>query len=376
MKKTMVKVFAFVMCLCMIGSAFVGCGKKGEYFVIGATGPLTGDASSYGQSVREGALVAIDEINAAGGLNGIQFKLEMMDDQALADKVTTAYDSLLAAGMHASIGSVTTGSCLQFAELSKKDNVFFITPSASAAEVIKESNGYRVCFGDPDQGTISAEQLSSYNKVGVIYNTSDSYSNGIYAAFSEKMTELGKTFVTTSFTDESKTTFATQVTKLKNEGCDVVFLPIYYQEAWLILQEIDTQGYQPEVFGCDGMDGLVKHVAESPKKDLINGVRYITPFDASSSDAKVSAFVTAYKAKWDGKTPDQFAADGYDAVMVIYEAMKKAGVSDTSISASDLCAKLQTVLNGEFTYVGATGSMTWDASGAPNKKPQIVVLGK
>ena len=377
MKKTVVKVFAFVMCLCMVGAAFIGCGKKEATYVIGATGPLTGDASSYGQSVQKGALVAIDEINAAGGLNGVKFVLEMIDDEAEASKVTTAYDTLVSKGMVASIGSVTTGACLQFASLSKNDNLFFITPSASAEDVIKGSNAYRICFGDPDQGVISADELvkEGYKKIGVVYNTDDAYSSGIYNAFKGRMDEKGVSLVTTSFTSANKTTFAQQINTLKSEGCDVVFLPIYYQEAFLIIKEAADQKFETSFFGCDGLDGLEKYAKEAGKEDLIAGARYITPFDANSTEAKTAAFVAAYKAKYNGETPDQFAADGYDAVMVVYEAMKKAGVDDPKITASALCDKITAVLNGDFTFVGATGSMTWDETGAPNKAPNIVVLG-
>lgn len=376
--KKIVKVFAFVMCLCMIGSAFIGCAKKEATYVIGCTGPLTGDASSYGNSVQKGALVAIDEINAAGGLNGVKFTFEMIDDEAEASKVTTGYDTLISKGMVASIGSVTTGACLQFASLSKNDNLFFITPSASAEKVIEGSNAYRVCFGDPDQGVISADQLvkEGYKKIGVVYNSDDAYSSGIYDAFKGQMDTKGVSLVVTSFTSANKTTFAQQVTKLKEEGCDVVFLPIYYQEAFLIIKEASDQKFETSFFGCDGLDGIEKYAKEAGKESLIAGTRYITPFDANSTDAKVSAFVTAYKAKYGGETPDQFAADGYDAVMVIFEAMKKAGVNDPKITASDLCGKITTVLNGDFTYTGATGSMKWASTGAPDKAPNIVELGK
>ncbi len=373
MKKTFTKALVLVMCLCMLGCSFIGCAKRNTY-VIGATGPLTGENSSYGISVQNGAKLAIDEINAAGGLNGVKFSFVMMDDEAKADKVNSAYDSLIKKGMQVSIGSVTSGACIQFASLSKADNLFFITPSASTAKVIEESNAYRVCFGDPDQGVLAADELAkTYTNIGVIYNSSDSYSSGIYEAFDARMKELNKTFTKTSFTNDSKTTFSTQISTLKSAGCDVLFLPIYYQEAWLIIQEAANQNFTTKIFGCDGLDGIVKYAEDSGKTSLLSGVKYLTPFDAASKDEKVSAFVTAYKNKYN-ETPDQFAADGYDAVMVIYEAMKKAGIDDVKISASDLCNKITPIISGDFTYVGATGSMTWDSTGAPTKSPTIITI--
>lgn len=375
MKKVVLKTFAVVMCLAMVACVFAGCGKKHTAYVIGATGPLTGDAASYGISVKNGAELAIDQINEAGGLNGVKFEFEMMDDVADAKNVTAAYDSLVKKGMQISIGSITSGACEQFANLSKDDNLFFMTPSASAASCIKASNAYRICFGDPDQGVLSAQELTkTYSKIGVIYNSDDPYSSGIFSAFKDEMGKLDKAFVEAPFTNDSKNVFTTQLQKLKGEGCDVVFLPIYYQEASLIIKEAKTLSYTADIFGCDGLDGIVKYLAEDAEgSELIKGVRYLTPFDVNSTDEKVSAFVSAYKDKY-GVEPDQFAADGYDAIMVIYEAMKKAGVDNVNISMSELCDKVKEVINGDFTYVGATGSMTWNAAGEPTKAPQIVTI--
>ena len=373
MKKTFSKVLALVMCALFVVSAFVGCGKKVDTFVIGATGPLSGDNASYGTSVQKGAALAIEEINAAGGLNGIKFSLEMIDDEAKPDKVTAAYDTLIEKGMKVSIGSVTSGACAQFASLSKEDNIFFMTPSASAEGCIANTNGYRICFGDPDQGYLAAEELvkAGYTNIGVIYMSDDSYSSGIFEAFKSKMAELEKTFTEKSFTESTKTNFTQQITDLKAQGCDVVFLPIYYQPAWLIIQEADKLSYDVDFFGCDGLDGIYDY---SEKSELVKGVKYLTPFDVNSTDTQVSDFVKAYEAKYNEK-PDQFAADGYDAVMVIYKAMKAAGVDSLDITASDLCDKIRAVLNGDFKFEGATGDITWAETGAPTKSPIVITIG-
>jgi len=244
--------------------------------------------------------------------------------------------------MIVSTGSVTSGACAQFASLSKSDNVFFMTPSASAEGCIANDNGYRICFGDPDQGYIAAEELvkAGYTNIGVIYRSDDSYSSGIYEAFEAKMADLGKTYTVKSFTESTSSNFTQQITDLKAQGCDVVFLPIYYQPAWLIIQEANNLGFDVDFFGCDGLDGIYGYANES---ELLNGVKYLTPFDVESTDATVSAFVAAFEAKY-GEKPDQFAADGYDAVKVIYEAMKKAGVDSLDITASDLCDKIKAVI--------------------------------
>lgn len=371
MKKTFFKALVLMMCALLCATAFVGCSQKNETYVIGCTGPLSGDAASYGISVKRGAELAVKEINEKGGLNGVMFSFEMYDDEAKAEKVTDGYNALLSKGMKVAIGSVTSGACLTFAEQSKEDNLFFITPSASADDAIKNSNAYRICFGDPDQGKYAADALAAdYTKIGVIYNNDDAYSTGLLGGFEAQMAALNKSdaYVKKAFTDSTKTSFGTQVSDLKAAGCDVIFLPIYYQEAFLIMTEAATQSYDVDFYGCDGMDGIVKHAGDAGK-DKIAGLRYLAPIDVNSTDAKIKNFVDAYKAAYDNEVPDQFAADGYDAVYVIYEAMKAAQVNDVDIDASALCDKITAVLQGDFEYVGVTGTMTWDNNGAAVKKP-------
>lgn len=274
--------------------------------------------------------------------------------------------------MQASIGSVTSGSCDSFASKADEDQIFAITPSASAANVIENRNTvFRVCFGDPDQGYLAAEELASnYEKIGAIYDTSDAYSSGIYEAFAEKMKELGVEFDTQTFDAENKKDFSTQVEALKDH--DVIFLPIYYTEAGTIAKTAAAKGCDALLFGCDGLDGIAGQLDAS----VTSEIRYITPFDASSTMETTSRFVSAYEAAY-GATPDQFAADGYDAVMTIYEAMKKADVKDPTISAQELAKILvSTITADDFVFTGATGEMTWDESGACAKVPQIVVLNK
>ncbi|MBS7361040.1 MAG: ABC transporter substrate-binding protein [Oscillospiraceae bacterium] len=375
----MKKVLAFVLALALAVCGLTACSAKkndgytseNTEYVIGATGPLTGDASSYGISVQQGAQLAIEEINAAGGLNGVNFRLDMRDDKADAGEAQRAYLSLYEAGMQVSLGSVTSASCEAFGTKAAEDGLFFITPSASAASVIETGDtAFRVCFGDPDQGTLAAEELTSkYKKIGAIYDTSDPYSSGIYDAFKAKMAELNVSYIEQSFDKENKRDFSTQVAALKD--CDVIFLPIYYTEAGLIEKTCAAKGCDAVIFGCDGLDGVATQIDASVK----NKVKYITPFDVNSTDAQVSKFVSAYKAKYN-TLPDQFAADGYDAVYVIYNAMKKAGVNDVKIDAASLGEiMVETVTASDFSYQGVTGKMTWDASGACNKVPVIVELG-
>ena len=402
--KKFAKVIALVLCFAMI-ACFAACGNKtegtenkdttaaegetkapaadadfdltktGEYtadnkaIVIGCTGPLTGDASSYGISVQGGATIAVEEINAKGGL---QLALNMKDDEAAADKATTGYNSLYEEGMQASIGSVTSGSCLAFATAAAEDGVFFITPSASAADVIEASDkGFRICFGDPQQGTLAAQELTkTYKNIGAIYDNSDAYSAGIFEAFEAEMKNLNVEYKVESFDAENKLDFSTQINNLKD--CDVIFLPIYYTEASLIAKAATAAGCEAVLFGCDGLDGVAAMVDSS----VANEISYITPFDAKSEDEKVVAFVKAYEDKY-GTTPDQFAADGYDAIYVIYNALVELGVDNTTVDPAELGAALTSVLtNGSFEYTGVTGTMSWEATGSCVKSLNIVTVEK
>ena len=374
--KTSMKIVAMLMAAMMLACLFTACGKDtnsgDKTFLLGCTGPLTGDASSYGISVKNGAQLAVDEVNAAGGVNGIKFTFDMKDDKATAEDAATGYDALMDAGMQISLGSVTSGSCESFASKSVADNLFFMTPSASAANVIaNRPNAFRVCFGDPDQGTLAAKELSAkYEKIGAIYDNSDPYSKGIFEAFDAEMKTLNKEFSTQTFDQETKKDFSTQVEALKD--CDVIFLPIYYTEAGLIAKTCAAKSCDALLYGCDGLDGVVDQIDDT----VTNEIKYITPFDVNSSDTKVSSFVTKYKEAF-GAAPDQFAADAYDAVYAIAEAMKAANITDASISASDLCEAVKTAItSSSFQLQVVTGTMTWDASGACNKEPQVVDIKK
>ena len=372
MKKTVLKLISIGMCLIFALGIFAACGNKNDgTYVIGCTGPLTGSAASYGLSVKKGAELAVEEINALD--TEIKFTFLMEDDEAKAEKVTAAYANLLSKGMVASIGSVT----ITFAEESAKDNLFFITPSASADDAIANSNGYRICFGDPDQGMYAAKALAAqYTKIGVIYNTEDAYSAGLLVGFENEMKAQGKTdaYVSKSFNESTKTNFQGQVSELKEAGCDVIFLPIYYQEASLIIAEVNKQNFDVDFYGCDGMDGIVKHNAnDATLSEQIKGLRYLAPIDVNSTDSNIKSFVDAYKTKYN-ETPDQFAADAYDAVYVIYYAMVEAEINDTEIDPSDLCDALTAVLQDGFEYKGVTGTMTWDKNGAAVKQPVTVEI--
>ena len=359
-----------VACLGSCGSVF-----KSETINIGATGPLSGAYASYGTSVKNGAELAVEEINKKGGL---QFSFDMKDDEGDGEKAQNGFNSLYEAGMQVSIGAVTSGACEAFAASAVEKKTFVLTPSASDAKVItKGDNIFRVCFGDPQQGTIAADELAKkYGKIGVIYDSGIDYSKGIYQAFEAEMTQKGKTKGTDYFVypcTEDTMDFSTHINGLKSAGCEVIFLPIYYQAAGLVAKAAAAAGFNVPIYGADGLDGIKDQIDSS----VTASISYITPFDVNSTDAKVSAFVAAYREKY-GTDPDQFAADGYDAIMIIYEAITAAGVTDTTISAADLSDKLTAMLtSASFSYTGLTGTdMRWTKEGSCEKAPMVVEVSR
>ena len=342
---------------------------------IGLTGPLTGGASEYGLAVRGGMEIAVAEINAKGGLQ-IEFKAE--DDEADgSDKAVSAYNSLKDWGMQILAGAVTTGSSLAIAAETVNDQIFMLTPSASAVDVaMTGSNVYQMCFTDPNQGASAAELMAQKwpdATIGVIYDSSDAYSTGIVDGFLSKAAELSLNVAVdnAAFTADNKADLSTQVTPCKDAGCDIVFLPFYYTEASQVLTYANTIGYAPTFFGCDGMDGIL--AVEGFDTSLAEGLVLMTPFDANATDDATVSFVEQFKANNDGKVPNQFAADGYDVIYALYNACVAAGI-DGSTPAAEACEKLQAQF-ADMTVDGLTGKgMTWDENGMISKAPAAVVV--
>lgn len=343
-------------------------------FYIGGSGPVTGGAALYGLAVKNGGQIAVDEINAAGGINGYQVKWLYEDDEHDAEKALNAYNTLKDQGLQIMVGTVTTGPCLAVVEETADDNMFQITPSATAKEVTTNDNVFRMCFSDPAQGAKSAQYIGEHGlaaKVGVIYDSSDAYSQGIYEAFDSNAADYGIEIVAAeAFTADSKTDFKTQIQKMKDAGAELVFLPFYYTEAALVLQQSKELNYEPIFFGCDGMDGILN--LENFDTSLAEGLMLLTPFAADATDDLTVNFVTTYKDQY-GDTPIQFAADSYDCVYAIKEAIELAGVTP-DMSTSDICEALKTAMT-EIDFDGLTGDgIKFGADGEPDKAPKAVVI--
>ena len=341
-------------------------------FALGVSGPLTGGAAVYGNAVANGAQIAVDEINALGG---IQFTLEAQDDEADGEKAINAYNTLLDDGMQVLVGPVTSGAGIAVAAQAYADRVFCLTPSGSSTDVIDgNDNMFQVCFTDPNQGKASADYMAENFagcKVAVIYRNDDAYSQGIHDSFVAECAEVGVEVVDDeTFTDATSTDFSVQLTAAQAAGADMIFLPIYYTPASVILKQAADMGYAPTFFGVDGMDGIL--TLEGFDTSLAEGVMLLTPFSADAADDLTQNFVAKYQDAY-GEVPNQFAADAYDAVYIIKAALEAAGCT-ADMSPEDICEALIPVMT-ELSVDGVTGAgMTWDASGAVSKGPMAVVI--
>ena len=371
----MKKFFCMMMAVLMV-LAMTACGgektptpnqDETETIRIGGIGPLSGGYANYGFSVKNGAQLAVDEINAAGGINGKQVELSFQDSQADPESAVNAYGKLMDWGMQVSLGGVLSGETASIVAAAREDNIMLITPSGSADKCIDgNSRAFRVCFYDSFQGAAAAQYIKNNNMVdtvGILYQSDIDYSVGLYNAFVEECGKSGITIAETqTFTDATKTDFSTQINALVNSGVKLVFIPFYAEEASTFLTQARGK-FADDVyfFGADGLDGILGKVEQDPT--IANNVLMLTPFAADDPAENVQAFVKAYQTAYNA-TPDQFAADAYDAVYVIKAAVEKAGTTDGDAMAAAMAS---------LEVAGVTGTMTWNADGNTNKNASAIL---
>ena len=350
-------------------------GEASGTFTVGVIGPLTGGAAIYGTAVANAAQIAVEEINALGG--PVQFNLISEDDTNDAETAVNAYNSLMDDGMQILLGTVTTTPALAVVPYTYDERVFTLTPSGSGDDVIEgNDNVFQVCFTDSNQGTRSAQYIDEHfeaPQIAIIYRNDDAYSQGIRDNFVAEAEVRGMSIVYEgTFTEASQTDFSNQLTSAQSAGADMIFLPIYYEPASVILTQANAMGYAPTFFGVDGMDGIL--TVEGFDTSLAEGVYLLTPFSADAQDEATQAFVAEYQERF-GSIPNQFAADAYDGIYIIYEAIQAAGVT-ADMSNEELCDALISAM-GQLSVVGLTSAgseMTWDENGAVNKDPAAVVI--
>ncbi len=383
------KMLSLALCGAMVATMFAGCGDNsastgssenvdtsGELtWKIGGIGPTTGGAAQYGQGVMNAIQIAVDEVNAAGGINGYQVAFNFQDDEADPQKAVNAYNTLKDWGMQILEGTVTSGACAAVSAETYNDRIFQLTPSASSTSVTEgHDNTFQICFSDPNQGTVSADYIAENglgNKIGIIYDSSDPYSTGVYQNFATEAANVGLEIVATeAFTADSKTDFTTQLQKCKDAEADLLFLPFYYTEGSIVLTQANKMGYEPTMFGVDGFDGLLG--VENFDVSLAEGVYLLTPFAADAEDEATQSFVSKYEEQYGG-TPNQFAADAYDGIYILKEALESANLTPEA-SNEEICEALIAAIQ-EVNYNGLTGEgMTWNAAGEVSKSPKAVII--
>lgn len=342
---------------------------------IGGIGPMTGPASAYGSAVMNAIQIAVDEVNEEGGINGYQVEFNPQDDEHDAEKSVNAYNTLKDWGMQLLIGTVTTAPCQAVGPVAAEDNLFMITPSASAVDCISYGdNEFRMCFTDPAQGSASAQyigtNMTDITKVAVIYDSSDVYSSGIYATFkAEAENQPFEIVAESAFTADSKTDFSAQIQAAKDAEAQLVFMPFYYNEASIVFTQAASMDFKPVWFGVDGMDGILS--VEGFDTSLAEGVILLTPFSADAEDDLTKNFVSKYNELY-GETPNQFAADGYDCVYALKAALEQCGATPDQ-EFTEISDTLKTAFT-EITLEGLTGTATWTADGEVSKTPNAVVI--
>mgnify|MGYP004529758243 FL=1 len=393
MKKLVSLVMVFAMCACLLA----GCGSSSSApaatdapaasdssadtaasagtFKFGGVGPLTGAAAIYGQAVKNGGQIAVDEINAAGGINGALIEYKFEDDVNDGETSVNAYNNLYDWGMQVLAGPVTTGPSISVAAKVNEDRVFMLTPSASSPDVTADKdNVFQMCFTDPNQGTGSATYIATNmpeSKIAIIYQNDDAYSQGIRDTFVTEGSAKGLEVVYEgTFTKDTMTDFSVQLTGAQAAGADLVFLPIYYQPASVILTQANAMGYAPTFFGVDGMDGIL--TLDNFDLSLAEDVMVLTPFSADAQDERTQNFVSEYVERY-GETPNQFAADQYDVIYALKQALETAGCTP-DMSAEEICDALVATFP-TMTFDGLTGTgMTWNVNGEVSKLPSAVVI--
>ena len=373
------KLASIALATAMVVALLAACGNGSgsgddEVFRIGAIGPTTGGAALFGQAVQNGATLAVEEINAAGGINGFQVELNFQDDEHNAEISVNAYNALMDWGMQILLGPVTSTPAIAVNEEAYQDNVFMLTPSATAIQAIAPPNAFRVCFSDPMQGTVSARYIDKTGigeRIAVLYDSSDAYSSGIFEFFMAEAEVLGLNVVSVeAFTEANRTDFSVQLQLAMEADADLLFLPFYYQEAALVLHQAREMGFSPTFFSCDGMDGILD--VDGFDASLADGVKFLAPFAATNEDPATQNFVAAFQERFDA-TPNQFAANAYDAIFVMKAAIEHAGVTP-DMSASDIGDALIAAMQ-EITVNGVTlYDATWGADGEVNREPMVIEI--
>jgi len=356
-------VLIIIITLFIMSMTFADSDRESDTVAIGAVFPLSGPIAYYGNESRDGALLAIEEINAAGGLLGKQLTLISEDDEGNAEKSVNAFTRLTTRNnVSFIIGSSASGATLAMAGLAQSNRILLISPSATNVDVTKVGDYiFRTCYIDPFQGIIGAN--FAYNtlrsrRAAVLYNTGD-YSTGLADSFKRQFRALGGQVVADETYQLSNTNFNAQVTRIRAANPDVVFLPNYYNDVALQAKQLRDQGITCALVGGDGWDSLTDNAGS----EVLNGY-WATGFATDTTDPRGVAFIRAYERRFNKET-SQFAALGYDSMMLIADAIRTAGTFDTTVVKGAMAR-----INGSYI----TGIIRFDADRNPIKSAAILEI--
>ena len=361
----MKKIFVlFVAVFCLTSMAFAGGAKDSDTYAIGAIFPLSGPVAFYGTESRDGGLLAVEEINVAGGLLGKKIVLLSEDDEGNAEKTVNAFTKLTTRDNVSIIfGSSTSGPTQAITTLAQRNKVVLISPSATNIDVTKAGDFiFRACFIDPFQGVVGAD--FSYGTLGsrraaVLYDAGADYNTGLADAFKDQFKVLGGQIVADEAYQTNEVDFNAQITRIKAANPDVVYLPNYYNDVSLQAKQLRDQGVTCALLGGDGWDSLIDNAGD----EVLNGF-WSSGFASDTTDPKGVAFVKAFQARFN-RPASQFAALGYDTMMLILDGIKAAGTFD-STAVKNAMAKI----NGAYV----TGSIRFDADRNPIKGAAILEI--
>ena len=374
MKKFVAMLLAIVMCVaCMTACSSAPAANTGDgsSIIIGGVGPLTGDYANYGTSVRNGMAQAVEEINANGGINGMNVVLDFQDSAADPDSAVAAYGKLMDNGMNIFTGGVLSGETASVVAAAIEDGIAIVTPTATADAAIQGNpNTFRVCFTDSSQGLASADYIADNkmaDKVAVFYQSDIDYSVGLFENFKTQCATRGIEIVEVqTFTTDSATDFSTQINAIADSGVSLVYIPIYAAEASTFLTQAQGKLDGKIFFGCDGLDGILGKVSDPA---IAENVLMLTPFAADSTEEDVKAFVAGYQTAYNA-VPDQFAASGYDTIYAIKAAVEAANITTAD---AEFSSKVVAAMK-EVTVDGVTGTMTWGENGETTKAAQAMII--
>ncbi|WP_307770879.1 ABC transporter substrate-binding protein [uncultured Treponema sp.] len=342
-------------------------GKKNDTIKIGGIAPLSGGVAVYGTECKNGIDLAVEEINAAGGINGQKIEFICEDDEGDSAKSVNAYKKLVTKDrVKVIIGSLTSGCTMAITNLAQAQKVVQIAPAATAVAITDAGNYvFRACYTDPFQGKIGGkfayENLGT-KKAAILYDIGNDYSVGLTDNFTAEYTSMGGSIVSKESYSTGDKDFNAQLTKIKAANPEVIYLPDYYGTVALIAKQLRAQGINVPIVGADGWDGLTDNAGD----EVLNGY-YSNHYSENSSSAAVQTFVKSFKAKYN-KAPNSFAALGYDCVYMLRDAIKASGSTDDSAKIRDALE----ATNGDYV----TGHIVFDANRNPVKSAVMIKLVK